>query len=326
MRVVFLGSPAFAVPSLVSLAEHDNIDVALVVTQPDRPAGRGRTLTPPAVKRAALELGLPVYQPPTLRDDAATEPLRETSPDVLIVVAYGELLRRGVLTLAPSGCLNVHPSLLPRYRGAAPIPAAILNGDASTGVSIIQLVRKLDAGPIVAQVEEAIQPDDTTESLGRRLAALAARTLPDVTQRYVARELLPVPQDDDLATDTREWTTADARIDWSRPATEIERLIRAATPWPTAWTTDGDVRLRVLAARVVAHPSLVDEPAGTVGVSAGRVVVATGTGWLEPIAVQPAGKRAMPAGDWWRGTRRATAVLGASLTDEVAQTDDQSTR
>ena len=311
MRVVFLGSPAFAVPSLAALAEHDKVEVALVVTQPDRPAGRGRTTTPPPVKRAALDLGLPVYQPPTLRDDDAVEPLRDVQPDVLIVVAYGELLRRNVLELTAHGCLNVHPSLLPRYRGAAPIPAAILNGDQTTGVSIMKLVRKLDAGPIVAQFQTDVRPNDTTGSLSDRLATLAARTLPDVALAYVAGLLPPIPQDDESATYTREWTTADAQIDWTQPVRQIERLVRATNPWPVAWTTIGETRLRVLAARVAEGTSSSQLAPGTVTTIDGSIVVATSDGDLLLDQVQPAGKRPMPAGDWWRGTQRTTAVLGA---------------
>jgi len=313
LKVVFLGSPAFAVPALVNLAAHDNIEVALVVTQPDRPAGRGRTLSPPPVKTASLELRLPVYQPETLREATAVEPLRDAAPDLLIVVAYGELLRRNVLELTPYGCLNVHPSLLPRYRGSSPIPAAILNGDRTTGVSIMKLVRKLDAGPIVAQVEAEVRPDDTTGSLSERLAEIAALTLPEVALRYVVGELPQVEQDDAVATITREWTTADAAIDWAQPAPAIERLVRAANPWPVAWTTDGETRLRVLASSLAAGGSLPGQTPGTVTTQDGTVIVATSEDWLRLDVVQPAGKRAMPATDWWRGTRRATAVLGASL-------------
>lgn len=312
MRVVFLGSPAFAVPSLTALTHSDNVDIPLVVTQPDRPAGRGRKLTPPPVKLAALELGLPVFQPETLRDDDAVARLRDAAPDVLVVVAYGELLRRNVLQMTPAGCLNVHPSLLPRYRGAAPIPAAILNGDTTTGVSIMRLVRKLDAGPIVTQVEAGVLADDTTGSLGTRLAGIAAEMLPEVVARYVAGKLTTVEQDEDAATHTREWTTADAQIDWSLPAQQIERLVRAADPWPVAWTTDGEQRLRVIAAHVSDDPDDGPEVPGTTRLSSGAVVVATGDGALVLDQVQPAGKRAMSATDWWRGTRRATARLGSS--------------
>jgi methionyl-tRNA formyltransferase len=311
LRVVFLGSPDFAVPSLVRLSEHDNIDLALVVTQPDRPAGRGRTLTPPPVKTAALERGLLVYQPETLRDDAAVDPLRDAAPDLLVVVAYGEILRRNVLELTPHGCLNVHPSLLPRYRGASPIPATILNGDPTTGVSVMKLVRKLDAGPILAQVEEPVTDDDTTGTLSERLAALAAQLLPDVALRYVAGELPPLQQDDSLATYTHEWTTAEAEIDWTESAAQIERLVRAANPWPVAWTTDGGTRLRILATRVVDIDSQADFVPGTVMTQGGAVVVSTSDRGLRLDIVQPAGKRAMAASDWWRGTRRFDTMLGS---------------
>ena len=309
---MFLGSPAFAVPSLVSLAEHDNIEVALVVTQPDRPAGRGRSLTAPPVKVAALELGIPVFQPETLRDDDAVQILRDAAPDLLIVVAYGELLRRNVLDLTPHGCLNVHPSLLPRYRGAAPIPAAILNGDAVTGVSIMKLVRRLDAGPLVAHVEAEVHPDDTTGSLSDRLAVRSAQMLPDVARDYVAGRRTPVPQDESLTTNTHEWSTADAEIDWSQPARQIERLVRASNPWPVAWTTYGETRLRILTARVADVPSSGEQLPGTVLMSAGTVGVVTADGVLLLDVVQPAGKRSMPAGDWWRGLRRPDITLGPS--------------
>ncbi|MDQ3548384.1 MAG: methionyl-tRNA formyltransferase, partial [Chloroflexota bacterium] len=190
------------------------------------------------------------------------------------------------------------------------------NGDPMTGVSIMKLVRKLDAGPLVAQVEAEVRPDDTTGSLSERLADLSARMLPDVAREYVADKRTPVPQDETLATHTREWSTADAEIDWSQPARQIERLVRAANPWPVAWTTDGVTRLRVLAGKVAAGPFAGDQPPGTLSVSAGHVEVATADGALVLDLVQPAGKRGMPAGDWWRGTRRVTTVLGSSPGDE----------
>ncbi len=309
---MFLGSPAFAAPSLNRLVEHDNIDVVLVVTQPDRPAGRGRKLTPPAVKTAATTLGLQVFQPETLRDDASVQVLEDAQPDLLVVVAYGELLRRNVLNLTPHGCLNVHPSLLPQYRGASPIPTAILNGDATTGVSIMKLVRKLDAGPVVSQVQINIRPEDTTGSLGERLADLAAAILPDVALRYVAGELTPIEQDEAAASHTREWSTADAEIDWMTSARQIDRLVRASHPWPVAWTTDDDTRLRIHAASVAPDDSTLNAPPGTVAFDRGQVLVATRDGTLVLNQVQPAGKRVMAATDWWRGSRRTQAVFNRS--------------
>jgi methionyl-tRNA formyltransferase len=297
---VFLGSPAFAVPSLRSLFEHPEIAVELVVTQPDRPAGRGRALTPPPVKIAADELRVPVVQPETLRDPAAVDAIRSTIPDVLVVVAYGELLREDVLRLAPHGCINVHPSLLPQYRGATPIPAAILAGDIITGISIIRLERRLDAGPILAQRECVIEPRDTARSLAVRLAGLAADMLPVTVLDYAAGRIALVPQDESVVSHTREWTPGDARINWSQPAAHIERLVRASDPWPVAWSTIGGNRIRILGAEVDPAPGSSSDP-GAIDMTAQCPRVATGDGWLRLILVQPAGKRAMSAADWLRG-------------------------
>lgn len=307
MRAVFLGSPEFAVPSLRALDRHPDIDVVLVVTQPDRPAGRGRSLSSPAVKVAAAELGIPVYQPESLREPEFAEPLVAVSPDMLVVVAYGELLRKHVLQLAPLGCLNVHPSLLPAYRGASPIPAAILNGDTMTGVSIMRLVRKLDAGPILAQLTLDVTPEDTAETLADRLAALAARMLPEVALAWERGEIQEREQDEASVTHTREWTTDDARIVWTQTASDIERLVRAANPWPVAWTTLDGERFRILAAL-----SLADADEGSPGEARQidrSVVVQTGAGALRLDTVQPAGKRAMASLDWWRGLRRERATF-----------------
>ncbi len=306
LRVIFLGSPEIAVPSLAALARRPDIDVRLVVTQPDRPAGRGRRLTPPPVRVAAEKLGIDVIQPETLRDPDVLRRMQEAQPDLLVVVAYGEILRKAALELAPLGCLNVHPSLLPRYRGATPIQAAILNGDPTTGVSIIKLVRALDAGPLVAQCAIGVARDDTTGTLSARLAELAAEMLPAVALGYARGERVPVEQDHAAATYTSEWTTVDARIDWSRPAAEIERLVRAATPWPVAWTMLDDERLRITTADVVSSCDESGTP-GDITVVAGDIVVQTGAGSLRLGHVQPAGKRPMAAADWWRGRRAGQA-------------------
>lgn len=306
LRIVFLGSPEIAIPSLQALARHPEIDVRLVVTQPDRPAGRGRRLTPPPVRLAADALGIDVIQPETLRDPVALDRIRQSEPDLLVVVAFGEILRKPMLEIAPLGCLNVHPSLLPKYRGASPIPAAILNGDPVTGVSIMKLVRKLDAGPLVAQCAIGVARDDVTGSLSIRLAELAAEMIPAIALGYARGTRVPIEQDHAAATFTREWTTDDARIDWSRPAVEIERLIRAADPWPVAWTTIDGERFRVTAASVVVA-SDVDNSPGEIVVVGGDVMTQTGQGMLRLVRVQPAGKKEMNAADWWRG-RRGGAV------------------
>jgi methionyl-tRNA formyltransferase len=309
LRVIVLGTPQFAVPSLRALVAAPEIDVCLVVTQPDRPSGRGRNLTAPPIKLAAAEAHIPLVQPETLRDDVVVNQLRAKRPDALVVIAYGELLRRNVLEMAPLGCVNVHPSLLPKYRGAAPIPAAILAGDDQTGVSIMRLVKRLDAGPILAQQAVDISNDETSGSLSARLADLAATMLPGVLIRYAAGQIDPIPQDEALATYTREWTSADARIDWSQPASSIERLVRAAHPWPVAWTTVRGARFRIHAVRPHDGPAQ-PVPPGIVNISGSAVSVVTGAGSLELLRVQPAGKAVMAAGDWWRGQRAATLQFG----------------
>lgn len=305
-RIVFLGSPAFAVPSLAALIADERFEIPLVVSQPDRPAGRGRKLTPPPVAAFATESGIPLFQPESLKSDDAVERLRLVEPDLLLVVAYGEILRKNVLTLAPAGALNVHPSLLPSYRGAAPINAAILNGDEQTGVSIIKLVRRLDAGPLVALRTAPVEPNDTTGTLGERLAQIAGDMLPDACAGWLDGSLEAVPQDDDRATYTREWVKSDAEINWSWPAARIERLIRAALPWPVAWTTLHGQRVQIRSATVDTEPDQPAQAPGTLFRRSGRIAVSTGDGELLLDQVQPQGKQAMPAANWWNGLPQDT--------------------
>lgn len=245
-------------------------------------------------------MGLTVYQPETLRDETDAAPLREAAPDLLVVVAYGEILRRHVLELAPHGALNVHPSLLPRYRGAAPVRAAILHGDKVTGVSIIKLIRKLDAGPIVAQREVEILPGENAQELEERLAAVAAEMLPETCLAWAAGELEAQEQDEAQASLTVEWSRDDALIDWFADAPYIERLVRAAQPWPVAWTWLFGEPFRIHAASVGPE---VDMPVGAVRRVGRQVLVSCGQGTLALERVQPAGKQVMPALNWWNGVQ-----------------------
>ncbi len=245
VSVVFFGSPEFAVPSLRALSNDTRFKLELVVTQPDRQAGRGRRMVEPAVKSAARDLNIAIWQPETLRSDDAADTLTSIKPDLFIVVAYGEIFRRSILRIPLHGCLNIHPSLLPLYRGSSPIQAAILNGDPTTGVSIIEMVRRLDAGPILARQEIGLDGTETGGELGQKLAALAAGMLPDVASEWCNGEIVGSPQNETGATFTRELTKADGRINWTRSASEIERQIRAFSPWPTAWTIMDGRRLVV---------------------------------------------------------------------------------
>ena len=305
IRILFMGTPAFAVPALRAL--HAAGYRLHVVTQPDRPAGRGGRLTPPPVKEAAGALGLAVMQPPTLRDPAVVEELRALAPDVIVLVAYGELLRRAVLELPPHGAVNVHPSLLPRWRGPAPVPAAILAGDTMTGVSIMLMDKGMDSGPVLAQVEEPIRPDDTAATLGERLAVRGADLLVATLPAWRAGTITPRPQDPTQATVCGLLRREDALLNWARPATALARQVRAYTPWPGTYTLWQDRRLKVLTA--TAHARTPDDPlaatlwennppgavlalSGNAG--QGIIAVRAGEGWLELGQVQLEGRAAVP--------------------------------
>jgi len=295
-----MGTPEFAVPVLEALA--DAHQVAGVVTQPDRPAGRGRRLAPSPVKQVALEHGLPLSQPHSLRTPEAVAQLAAWKPEAIVVAAFGQILPQDVLDLPPHGCLNVHVSLLPRWRGAAPVAAAILAGDEVTGVTIMQMDAGLDTGPVLARREEPIQPDDTCATLKERLARLGAELLVETLPAYLAGNLLPRLQPEEGATYAGQLRKEDGLLDWSRPAVELDRRVRAFTPWPGAFTTWGERRLKVLrAAPLPAWQG--DASPGTVVILADGVAVATGDRALRLEEVQLAGKRPMDIAAFLRGQR-----------------------
>lgn len=309
-RIVFMGTPDFAVPSLQALARDHQ--VVGVVTQPDRPAGRGRRLVAPPVKEAAGALGLEVIQPPTLRRPEAVERLVAWRPDLVVVAAFGQILRPAVLAIPPHGCLNVHASLLPRYRGAAPIPAAILAGDERTGVTIMRMDEGLDTGPMLAQADWPIRPDDTTGSLTADLARLGASLLVEALPGWLEGRIAPRPQDDAQATYCRTLQKEDGLLDWALTASHLDRQVRACDPWPGAYTAWAGQRLKILRAR-----PLPGRP-GPGGAGPGRVVdlapgtgVVTGEGVLELLQVQLAGKSAMDVHAFAQGRRDfAGSTLG----------------
>ncbi len=307
MRIVFMGTPEFAAPSLRALAAA--YEVVGVVTQPDAPAGRGQALAESAVKRAALALGLPVLQPASLKAPEAIAALAAMRPDLIVVAAFGQILRRAVLEMPRMGCLNVHASLLPRWRGASPVPAAIAAGDLETGITLMRMDPGLDTGPILAQRREPILAGDTTASLLDRLGALGANLLRDVLPDYARGEMPPHPQDAALATTCGLIKKDDGRINWARPVEAIERQVRAMTPWPGAWTTWNGKQLRVLRARI--SPPIARQTPGTV-IQLGKTIgIVCGAGTLEVIDAQLEGKKPMPAGDLVRGQRGLVgAVLG----------------
>jgi len=304
-RVVFMGTPQFAVPTLVGLAE--GYEIVAVVTQPDRGSGRGRRLRPPPVKQAAQRLGLLVWQPRTLRTPEAVAYLRGLTPNVMVVAAYGQILRPKVLEIPPRGCVNVHASLLPRYRGAEPVAAAILAGEKETGVTIMLMDEGMDTGPILAQRSIPIAPDDTRATLTEKLAHLGADLLLETLPRWLGGEIKPQPQDDALASYAPLLKREDGEIDWARPAVVIERMVRAYTPWPGTYTHWRGRRLKVLRARPLHKP---EGEAGRVIETPEGVAVGTGQGALLLEEVQLASKRAMLADDFVRGQRD---FIGAHL-------------
>ncbi|HEX6817072.1 MAG TPA: methionyl-tRNA formyltransferase [Ktedonobacterales bacterium] len=316
MRIVFMGTPEFAVPTLQALAERapEGLELAGVVTRVDKPVGRGRQMIPSPVKAYALARGIPVYQPGSLRKPAAQVVLRELASDLLVVAAFGQILPSDVLVLPTHGALNVHASLLPRWRGASPIAAAILAGDNETGVTIMRMDEGLDTGPMLARRATPIGPDETTGELSGRLAHLGADLLIETLPRWIAGQIVPQPQDESQATMTTLLHKEQGRIDWRASAEQIARAVRAYTPWPGAYTTWSGQQLKVL--RVRALPENDGRaPGQCFAVGAGRhigLAVACGQGALALEVIQLQGKRAAPAEEVLRGRPAlATATLGS---------------
>jgi methionyl-tRNA formyltransferase len=303
MRIVFLGTPAFSVPSLDALAAAGHAVLALVC-QPDRPAGREHELRVPETKRWAEQRGVPVLQPEKVRDGRLAAELARLSPDLLAVVAYGRILGKDLLTLAPHGALNVHASLLPRYRGAAPIQWAIAEGERETGVTVMQMDEGLDTGDVLLQRAHPIAPEDTSETLHRKLGALGGAALVEALALLEAGRIVPVRQDPARATQAPILAKEHGRIDWAVPSPRILDRLRGFSPWPGAWTTlDGKV-IKVLAAAVEAHAP--ERPPGSAFGVAGRGLgVACGGGTsLLVTELQVEGRRRQPALDFMNGLKR----------------------
>jgi methionyl-tRNA formyltransferase len=302
MRVIFLGTPTFAVPSLSRLLDVGH-EVVGVVTQPDRPAGRGRQLRESPVKQMAEKAGLPVIQPVEIRDPEVVGCLRRLQPDVASVVAFGQILPRALLEIPPHGCVNVHASLLPKYRGPAPIPWALIRGETVTGVTIMEVVEAVDAGPILSQRTTPITPEDNAGTLHDRLAVLGADALVETLYALERGEVTRTPQDESLATYAPKLPPALGCLDWSRPAGDLWNLVRGLAPQPGAYSFFRGLLIRVLAAEPLPTPA--GCPPGTVvGLRKGAgVEVATGEGTLLLTMLQPEGRRIMTGGEFARGYR-----------------------
>jgi methionyl-tRNA formyltransferase len=302
VRVVFMGSPAFALPSLEALVAAGH-EVALVVSQAAKPVGRSGESTDPPVARSAKELGIGVFQPATLKDSAAVARLAEAAADVFVVVAYGKILPESVLELPRLGCVNVHGSLLPRWRGASPVQAALLAGDAETGISLMKMDAGMDTGPVYRSVATTIGPDEDAVSLSARLAAMGARLLVDYLPAIEDGELEPVPQDDARATACPKISREDGRIDWTRPAGELARRARAFTPWPGVFAYRGGARVKLSETRAVTRAER-GVPGRVLDVG-DEILFACGEDALSVRTLQTEGRRALPAREFARGERLA---------------------
>jgi methionyl-tRNA formyltransferase len=319
LRIVFFGTPAFAVPTLDALLGASPHTVVGVVTQPDRPRGRGQKLSDAPVKARAVAAGLPILQPPKMKDPAFLDALAGWNADLGVVAAYGRILTDEILAMPRRGMINVHASLLPKYRGAAPIHRAVIAGETSTGVTIMRVVKALDAGGMIAKAERPIGPDETSDEVERDLARIGARLLLPVLDQIAGGHTPEEPQDESAVSYAHRLTKDDGVIDWSWPAQRIHNLIRGLHPWPHAFSfVQGK---RVILRRSETNPSSLlhpDDPPGTLLEADGeRLIVSTGDGLLRILEIQAEGKRPMSARDFLAGHR---LVAGDRFTDAVRLT------
>ena len=301
MRLVFLGTAEFACPALTAIQQA--YDVALVVTQPDRPVGRHAVLTPPPVKVEALRLGLPVFQPVRVNSSDAIGRIRDARPDAIVVAAYGQLLKPELIGIPPLGTINIHASLLPRYRGAAPINWAIIRGETETGITTFLIDPGMDTGPILMQRATGIGPDETAGELHDRLAVLGAELILETLSGIESGRLTPIPQDDSAASLAPRLSRDDGMIDWSRPAQEIHNLIRGTNPWPGAFTHLAGKRVKVHRSRLTGIKRGEHRPGMIALRGTGRLLVAAGDELLELLEVQREGRPRVSGREFLNGLR-----------------------
>ncbi|MFC1788103.1 methionyl-tRNA formyltransferase [Patescibacteria group bacterium] len=303
MKIIFFGTPTFAVPFLSKLVHDSEIEVTAVVCQSDKPVGRKQILTPPPVKSFALDHNLQVLQPKTLKDESAAQSLTNLEADLFVVVAYGKIIPKNILDLTPLGCINVHPSLLPKYRGPSPMQYAILNGDSQTAISIMLLDEGMDTGPVLATEMIGLDDNETYESLSKKVELQGPKLLIQTLKRYQAGEITPLEQDDSKASITKLLKREDGHIDWSKDMKSIDQQVRAFYPWPGTWSlwnrNNSELRLKIIELKPVDFKN--DLPPGTVKVDEDRLLIDCADGTLEITQIQPEGKPVMSAKDFIRG-------------------------
>ena len=306
MRIVFCGTPAFAVPSLQRLIAEPDFTIEAVITQPDRPQGREKEMAMPAVKTTALAAGLPVFQPEKIRSEQAYDFLKQLEPDAVVIIAYGQIIPKKLIELPRLGWINVHASLLPSYRGAAPINWAILNGETRTGITTMQIDMGLDTGPMLMTRELDIGPDETAPELNGRLSQLGAPLIVETLRKLDRREIAPAPQDNSMATLAPPLKKEDGRIDWSQPAEKIYNRIRALQPWPGTFTTFRGQLCHIWGRRAASADGEREFPSvpGSIMRVAGTVLVACGEGTLLQLEyAQLEGRKRVSAQDFVNGAR-----------------------
>jgi len=301
-RIVFMGTPDFAVPSLRALITSGE-DIIAVVTQPDKPKGRGKHLTPPPVKELALKHNIPVLQPEKIRDAVFINTIRKFSPDIIVVVAYGKILPKDILDIPPKGCINVHASLLPKYRGAAPINRAIINGERETGVTTMLMDEGMDMGNMLLSERMEIKDNDTASDVHDRLKDIGAGLLMKTINGIKAGAVAPLPQDNSQASYAPVLKKEDGRIDWTMGAAEIRNLIRGMDPWPGAYTRWEGMQIKVFRAKVLPEGRAAEQAGTILNVSADGICVATGRGTLVITELQPENRDRMIVSEFIKGYR-----------------------
>ena len=299
MKAIFMGTPEFAIPSFEALYESD-FEIALVVTQPDRPKGRGKKLSSPPVKLVALEHNIEVFQPERIKDREAIEKIKQVKPDLIIVVAFGQILPKEILELPKYGCINVHASLLPKYRGAAPINFAIINGEKKTGVTTMYMEEGLDTGDMLLKNEVEITPEDTASTLHDKLAIAGKKTLSDTLKAIINTELVPEKQDDSISSYAPIMTKELGKINWDRSAEAISNLVRGTDPWPSAYTLYDNSVLKLFAPVVLDKQSK-EKPGTIVAVSSEGIDIASADYIVRIKEIQISGKKRMPVGEFLKG-------------------------
>ena len=309
IKIIFIGTPDFGLPSLQALAADDNIKIVAAVTQPDRPVGRSQKTVAPAIKQAAIKLGLKVLQPEKIRE--ITDEIKKLAPDVIVVIAYAQIVPEEILNLPKYGCINIHGSLLPKYRGASVIQTAIINGDRETGITVMKMDKTLDTGPIIYQASTLISPTETAETLSDKLSKLGGEVIVPTLKAYIAGKLKPVPQNSKFTSYVPILKKEDGQLDWNKPAVELERIIRAMQPWPgtTAKIKESGEILKIT--KVAPHFfELNDQPVGKIFHYKNKLAVQTGRDTIIIERLQLAGKKEVSADEFLNGHRE---ILGATL-------------